>query len=67
MTERLPGIRLEMRLRKRQQSPEHILVVLPIPDQAYFAGRIVQLGQLGIDVRVATRLRATVAPTPKLP
>jgi hypothetical protein len=63
----LPGTRLEVRLSKSEQLAKHILVVLPIPDLAQFAGRVVQLREPSIDVRVTACLWTTVSRSPKFP
>jgi hypothetical protein len=56
-----------VRFGEGQQLAKHILVVLPIPDLAQLAGRVVQLRQLGVDIRVAAGLRTTIPTAPEFP
>ena len=56
-----------MRLSECQQLPQHVLIVITVPDAAHLAGRVIQLSQSSVKVGVSSRLRAAVSRPPELP
>ena len=55
-----------MGLGKSQKLPQHILIVLSIPDLAHLTGRVIELREPFVDVRIAAGLRATVSRSPEI-